>query len=323
MAKIRPSDWVSTQAYSVGAEVYYTGLLYECTTAVSANANGNAIPVDNTSWKLIGFWDVQDFYSMQEGILQYANNLDDPIFVNSIPRFIQRSHDDMASIIRSPAMRVTREFVVDSDSSFPISSDVLEFTLLRRDGNSAGSGTVEDNGYIQIKAAQDEAEFEVLRQLYPKNQYKTAGYDFPRYYVKDGSVRIAPALPSGTKVIVTYYQNPPKLGQTYGRVDQETGLALNSAGQTLAQWVAAGGTNTNANFVQQQITPTTNYFVAAFPNLFLLGAVKAAEVYLRDQINIDAIKAEYEQMLTETVEKIEDFDYNNNVSPVMSFSLLD
>ena len=323
MAKIRPADWSSTSAYAVGAEVYYSGLLYECVTAISAG--NNAIPVDNTSWKLLGFWDVQDFYSLQEGILEYANS-DDTIFVNSLPRFIQRAHDDIASVIRSPGMLVTREFTVDGESSFRLSSDVLEIDHIRRDGDASGAATLEQKGYIEIKPAQDETEWQTLRQYYNRDFGNPGSildaYKFPRYIIRNSRVYITgPNLPENTTVIVTYYQNPPKLGQTYNRIDQETGAALNSAGQTLAQWTAAG--NSAGSFVQGTIGPvTSNYFVQAFPNLVLLGALSSAEVYLNDNPRIQQIKEEYKQMLNETIEKIEEFKQNNSNSPIATVDLL-
>ena len=64
-------------------------------------------------------------------------------------------------------------------------------------------------------------------------------------------IYVAPEYDSGTELEVEYYQEVPYLGATLNRVNDEY-QPINSAGQTVTQWIAASNSNTQATLFKLQ-----------------------------------------------------------------------
>ena len=304
MAIVLPSNWVSTQAYAVGAQVSYNGIGYECLTAVAANASGNAIPVGNSSWQVYAVFRITEYYSLQEAILQAVNS-DDDFIESSLPLFIQNAERKIGKLLRSPAQVVTRTYSVDSQSRFAIPLDLLEIIHLRWD-NDDGGYDLQSRGSISMQRM-DRTNFEELKQYYSDTtyNYEYGSYEYPGYRTDNRYVHIAPDYAAGEMFEMMYYQEVPELGSTVG-ITNSTGTPLNSAGQTQAQWVAAG--NSASTFVQETELVLNNLWTATTPHLLKAAACKEAEDYLGNSERAAVWDAQFKELLIATETEFRKFD---------------
>ena len=304
MAIIIPSNWVSTQAYAVGARVNYNGVGYECITAVAANSGGNTIPVGNTSWDVFAVFRITDYYSLQEAV-ELSLNTDDEEVNRSIPLFIQNTERKIGKLLRSPAQLISRDFMVDADSKFAIPSDMLEVYHLRTKAESAGLD-LRSKGSISVQRA-DRTNFEELKQYYTGTTYRYdyAHYEFPLFRSDSTNIYIAPDFDAGTEFEMMYYQEVPELGSIVGLVNADY-VAVNDSDQTLAQWVAAG--NSASTFVQATSPVTNNLWSATVPHLLKAGACREAEEYLSNSQKAQMWDEQFRELLVATETEFRKYD---------------
>ena len=301
MAIIRPADWTTTSAstLSEGDRIYYNGTVYE-RTSVAANTR---IPVDNDAWDLHSVIRIEDFYSLQESI-RLAMNTSDQQIIDSIPLFIQRAEQDINKILRSPAQIVTRPFTVIAGSRFQIPEDTLNVINIRTTAEDAGYD-LRSQGAIQFLNG-NKTEFERVRQYYTSNggSFEIINFQYPVYYFDGTHFHLAPDIDTGTTGEITYYQAVASLGETVNLVNDDF-EPINSTNQTEAQWVAAG--NAASDFVQATQVNLSNLWTATIPHLLRLGALIAAEEYVKDDTRIEVWKAEYDDNMQKTIDEFERF----------------
>ena len=104
---------------------------------------------------------------------------------------------------------------------------------------------------------------------------------------------------------LNYYASIPKLGSEVLLVNQ-MGMPINSAGETVEEWVAAG--NSALDFVQAMETVTRNWFVSSAPQMMLYGALINADLYLKDDSRTEIWHAKFERAELETQDKINRFE---------------
>ena len=305
MAVIIPSAWVSTQAYAVGTQVAYNGVGYQCVTAVSANSGGNAIPPGNSAWEVYAVFRITDYYSLQEAI-EFALNTNDAEVNNSIPLFIQNTERKVGKLLRSPAQLISRIFTVDADSKFAIPTDMLQVHHLRRNLDTGAGFDILSRGAISIQRG-ERTSFEELKQYYAGTTYSydLGAYDFPLFRSDDQYIWIAPEYEAGETFEMMYYQEVPELGSTVGLVNADY-VAVNDSDETLAQWVARGGSA--STFVQATQLVTSNLWTATIPHLLKAGACREAEQYLNNPERAEHWNNQFIELMTATETEFRKYD---------------
>ena len=274
MVQLLPSAWSATAAYSVNAVVDYNGIRFVCNTAVAANANGNAIPVGNSSWTFDAVLRITDYYSLQYAI-ESAINKDDDEINNSIPLYIQNTERKVGKLLRSPAQLYTATFTLDSMSRFSIPSDLLQIYHMRFPMEDAGY-SLESRGNVSIQRAAERTDFEELKQYYNSNRYWNSDftYDFPLYRVDNQHIYIAPDQEANTQVEMMYYQAVPELGAT--KTDNTRVLS--------------------------------NLWTANCPHLIKAGACWEASEYLKDDERAQMWKTQFTDLLKATQVEFDKFE---------------
>ena len=276
MATLFVDEWDSTRAnYSRGDRVSSQGVGYEC---LVDNPAAGVAPFDNTNWKLTHIIQVTNIYGIIEAMRLETNKVSNPETANSMLYFAQMGAASYERTVRVPEMLVTRYRTVDANSSVDIPDGMLEPQLLY-------VNTDEQRPYaISIKRA-DPTEFrraelrvgqssffvDSSNQLDPSITYL--------YQVKDGRYEFAPTLPEGMEVGVYGYVVEPRLGSRISLLN-DRGFPINSAGQTVAEWVAAG--NSADSFVQASRDILTNWFSLSAPDLVIYGGLLKAASWLNE-----------------------------------------
>ncbi len=316
MARLIPDAWSSTSAYSIGTLAYYSGSVYEAVKAVAADPDGNPIPVGNTNWRFNSLIRIEDYYSLQNAV-ELALNVDDKVINDSIPMFIQTAEQGLNKILRSPAQKNVRTFAVDDKSRFKIPGDTLEVINMRKKDADAGF-TLRSRGSVVIEAATDNSQYEAVRQNEDNDFRRVPGagqIEYPVYWDDSSYYNIAPAYEDGTDIEFVYYQQVPPLGDYTLRVNADY-EPLNEDDQTLEEWVADG--NSPNTFVQAEDLTLRNLWTVSIPHLLKLGALVAAEPYLKDNPMIAIWKSDYKQNLQETVLEFEAYESRRQHSQVMT-----
>lgn len=302
-------DW-SAGAFARGDLVRFNGVLYEALNARTATDTDNP-SVDTANWKVAAVLRIQDYNSLIEAIRLEINTTDSMIN-NSIPMFIQLAEESLQTRVRAPVQRARVILTVDAESRVEVPTDLLQVINMRYnvDDNINSTNSIQARGGTEILAGNYE-EFRDLQRHYNLssgfglNSDRTSNYEAPVYWFDDRYFHIAPDVAMGTEIELYYYAMIPQLGTTVNLVNQN-GDPINSAGQTTAQWVAAG--NSANDFVQATDTVENNWFLTAKPDMLLYGAVMSAESYLRDDPRMDIWRRKFEQAELEIHHLVDRFE---------------
>ena len=305
MAFIIPAQWSSTVTYTTGQQVLLNGVLYEATMNISAGVN----PTVDNAWEVIAVHSIQDYSSLIEAA-RLNLNVDDDEINRSVPLFIQLAEESFKTRIRAPQQRKRVILTVDSQGRVEVPGDLLEVLNMRENSTGASGGfrDVRSRGVIEILNGNYEEYQRLLRFDQSDNFVGVQDYnafDAPTFWFDSRYFWIAPIYDAGTEIELVYIATIPQLGTIVSLTD-ESNNAINSAGMTSAQWVAAG--NTAETFVQATQTVTQNWFTAAAPQMLLYGALCKAEGYLKDPERIAQWKALFEAAQTETQDMVNRFE---------------
>ena len=303
MAAIYP-NWASGN-FTAGDKVTDDGVIYQ---ALNTFASATRPTLDPTNWEAVGVVKIQSYHSLRQAIALEINT-DDDMINDSIPLFIQMAEESFETRIRAPIQRATTILTVDTMSRVEIPRDLLQVINLRHNSTTPRQSDLLDRGRVEILAGNVE-EYQELRQLYSdtsrSNSFnQVTGFEAPVYWYDEKYFYIAPDYEQGTEMELNYYASIPKLGTEVLLVNQN-GDPINSAGQTVAQWVSAG--NTANSFVQAMDTVERNWFVTSAPQMLLYGALINADLYLKDDSRTEIWHAKFERAELETQDKINRFE---------------
>lgn len=303
-----PAAWSQNSNYDIGDLVSLNGIGYRCTVAHSATTMD---PIDNSgSWEVYGVFGIEDYYSLQEYINFVANPNND-IVTRSIPVYINNTEQKLSKLLRSPGQKVTRVFTMTTNSRIAIRDDMLEIEHIRWNQDTKGY-TLRDRGSITIQKA-DKTTFEELRQSFDQFGFypDDFGFEYPVYYNDDQYIYISPDFENGTEFEITYFERVAPLGQLVGAVN-DNGEPTNTAGQTLAQWTAAG--NQPDTFVQQTFVNTYNLWVATTPHLLKAGALMQIAEALQDPDRYEMFEKEFNSLFAATHEEFQRWKTQGSIS---------
>ena len=300
---IRP-QWVSNTAYTSGTVVNFNGVDYEATVDITSSVDPSQ---DGTSWEVRAVTKVQDYNSLVEAVRLQLNVRDLPEINDSIPLFIQMTEESFKTRIRAPQQRKTVTVPI-MDGRILAPGDMLEVINLRvaSDRSNIYGGFARES--IEILNGNYE-EFQEVRQYFSSQStsyLRINNYESPVYWFDNRYFNIAPDYDDGTMIELVYFATIPQLGEVVS-ITNDAGEPLNSAGQTVAEWIAAG--NTEASFVQDMQTVTRNWFTAVAPQMLLYGSCLRAKPYLRNDDDRVQLWAEfYAQAEQETQQLISRFE---------------
>lgn len=307
MAFVYPT-W-SAGSFSVGDKVQFNGVLYEALVARTPSDTMNP-QLDRDSWKVAAVLRIQDYCSLIEAI-RLEINTDDDMINDSVPMFIQMAEESFKTRIRAPIQRCGPVILTtDSESRITVPQDLLQVINLRLNQDSTAGDSIFSRGGTEILAGNFE-EWKDLQRYYQSNIGFGTGraiptnYEAPVYWYDRSYFHIAPNLEMGTEIELYYYAHIPQLGTTVNLVNQN-GEPINDAGQTVAQWIAAG--NTADTFVQATDMVENNWFITAAPQMIKYGAIAEAEGYLKDDPRMEIWQRKFERAEAETHDLINTFD---------------
>lgn len=304
MATFEYPTW-SAGTYAVGDRVQDNGVLYQALTA-RTSSDTTRPSLDRTNWKLAGIIRIQNRNALYEAI-RFEINVNNDMIDDSAPFFVQLAEESFQTRIRAPIQRSTVTLTTDSQGRIEVPEDLLEVINVRIMDNAAGSDEIMDNMRIEILAAGSQEEYLRLREGYNSYRFRLDAYRTGVYWYDDRYFKIAPVLDAGTEIELQYYAKIPQLGSTVNLVNQN-GQPINSAGQTVDQWVAAG--NTPGSFEQATDTVDVNWFITAAPQMLLYGAILNAESYLKDDERLPMWQQRFQAAEAETINLIERFQDN-------------
>ena len=279
-----PTAWAGqTTSYTTRQQVSLNGVTYEAINDISASQNNEPPSTDGVNWKAVAVTEIVDYNALVEGVRLQLNTTADEIY-NSIPLFISLTEESFKTRLLLPQQlrrtTVTTTIGPDGESRCRIPGGVLRFELVRQKNNNFDSLRVSpyDNDDVEILGANRE---EYIRVLRASNTFNEDYYSFDTavYYWDRGYLNFAPAYPAGTEIEIEYYRTIPKLG-TQATVTDLDGNPINAAGQTEAEWLAAG--NAPGTFVPEMRTVVTNDFLSIAPQMLLYGACLRAKPFLHD-----------------------------------------
>ena len=308
MARIY-AEWSATADYAVGAIARREGILYKATSAITGNSNNVEPRLNEDEWDVYAVVRIEDYYSLIESIRLELNRNDDEYLTQSIPLFIQLAEESFQTRIRAPIQRSRMILTVDSESRITVPSGLLQVLNLRINGDQLQGSSLLSAGQSEILAGNFEEYIDLKRSYsndFTFNSYPS-NYDAPVYWFDSTYFNIAPTLEEGTEIELWYYEQIPQLGRKV-LLTNAAGDPINAAGQTVAEWVAAGGGNTEGNFVQATEIVLTNWFISAVPQLLLYGALVNAESYLKEDQRIPLWQARFQAAEAEAVELIQRFE---------------
>ena len=301
------NEWVDTTDYLEDAKVLYDGVIYRASTAITGSA-GKATPDQDPEWILVAVNKIQSRHSLYQAVRLEINTTDETI-VDSIPMFVQLAEESFTTRIRTPIQRSTTMLTVDSESRITIPFDLLEVINLREStASSSAYNDLRARGTIEILAGNIE-EYREMKAYFEggNSRFSYTEFEAPIYWYDGEYFYIAPNYEEGTEIELIYYSSIPQLGTTVFEINGD-GAAVNDAGQTVAEWVAAGGGNTEDNFVQASAVVNVNWFIQAAPQMLLYGSLVNAHMYLRDDEKLDVWQKRFIEAERETVHKIEKFN---------------
>lgn len=227
--------------------------------------------------------------------------------------FIQLAEESLQTRVRAPVQRARTVLTSDTMSRILVPSDLLQVINLRFNDDGTAGDSIFSRGGTEILAGNYE-EFKDLQRYYQSNigfgtsRAIPTNYEAPVYWFDDRYFYIAPNIQQGTELELYYYAMIPQLGSTVNLVNQN-GQPINSAGQTLQQWIDANPLTNNAdNFVQATDTVEVNWFLTAKPDMLLYGAIMSAESYLRDDPRMEIWRRKFEQAELEIHHLIDRFE---------------
>ena len=308
MARFMFPDWVSDQAYTSGARVNFNGVTYNAQADVTSTTDPSQ---DETNWTATAVSKIQDYNSLYEAIRLELNIDSKSRIVDSIPLFIQLTEESFKTRIRAPQQRRSVILTIDSQGRVQAPSDLLQVINFRLNSTTSAVFGQFSRASIEIQNG-DYEQFQEIRQYYQgENEYEyyLDKFDTAVYWFDNRYFNIAPLYEAGQEVELVYYGVIPQLGETIN-LTNEAGMPINSAGQTSAEWVAAGGTNTAGNFVQGTQLVTRNWFTAAAPQMLFYGALLKAQAFLKDDPRIPIWQEMYNQAEFEIHDMIDKFQNN-------------
>ena len=317
-----PSDYANEVAYAIGDQATFNGVVYEATAAISDINTTDPREDGGVNWKVAWIVNIEDAYGIWNSISIALNRTDDDDINGSIWMFMQQANYALNRVLRSPAMKVTRDFIVDSNTRFAPPTDLLQVESVRIKSDQGTQYTLQGRGNIECLAAVNRSDLieqqETIRRdgtLYADDAYSNPYYWYDRdfFYIVDGLYE------SGTEVEMTYYAAEAVIGDTLGELNADF-EPINSEGQNESEWVEDG--NELDDFVQATVLITTNIYTSQFPHLLKLGALVAAEDYVNDPERSIKWKLEYKESLAEAQDEISRFESNRpyNVELFNSYS---
>lgn len=305
-----PNKFATLTAYPAGAVIEFNGVSYEALSAIPATNTTSPVQDNGASWKIDSVVRIQDAYSAWAAVYLALNSNQTKV-TNSIWLFLQESEQTLNKVLRSPAMKMTRSFTLDANSSFVLPENLLDIDNLRLSGSVGSTNTessLQQQGFIEITGG-NKAEYELLRQRYAGGIVRDiqTEFDFPVYWIDEDVAYIAPAYSAGTVVELTFYGAEASLGTTQLLVNADF-EPINADAQTLADWVADG--NDESTFVQDEAFIDTNLWISQTPHLLKLGALVAAEHYLNNDPRSAAWREEFIRNQAETVNEYEAYEAN-------------
>ena len=322
MAVVR-NAWVATATYAIGDLVNYNGVVYRALAAITGNANNENPCQDTTRWIVEYVIRAEDSNGVMEAVKQELN-VDDDIINNSIPFYLQLAEQTINARIRPPT-NVVSDIVSLTNITVPtgytdrqyirVPSDLLQVENIRAISDGSSTTGILGVGNLEIKAAATDYDFELLRSYYDGNDYffgerSLTNFSSPLYRkVTIAGItyfEIAPSqFESNTQFEIRYYAAEPMLNETRNVVNAQ-GNPINSAGQTIDQWIADG--NARNAFVQDTTVIERNWYTANRPNLLVYGTLAKASAYLKDDERAAIWKNEFEQAILETIDFIYRFE---------------
>ena len=309
------NNWAAATSYAVGDRARYNGVLYRALNAITGNPSNNNPNIDVDNWVVAAVLRIQDYNSLIEAI-KLEINTDDDMINDSIPMFIQLAEESFQTRIRAPIQRARTILTVDAESRVLVPGDLLQVINMRINEGTSGAPTTGDSlisrGYTEILAGNYE-EYRDLQRYFSSdlgegiNRSYPTNYEAPVYWFDDQYFYIAPNIAMGTEIELYYYAQIPQLGTTVRLVNQN-GDPINDQGQTVDQWIAAGGGNTANNFIQATDTVEVNWYITAKPDLLLYGAITKAEAYLKDDPRMEIWRTQFERAELETMDLITRFE---------------
>lgn len=301
-------NW-SAGNFAVGDKVIYNGVIYRALNTRTSTDTDNPV-TDRDNWAEDGIVRIQDRESLYAAV-RLEINVDNPMINDSVPFFVQLAEESFQTRIRAPIQRARMVLTVDDQSRIEVPEDLLQVINLRINSEDTGGDSLFSRGSTEILAGNYE-EYQDLRRYYrsglgfglSRGRAIPYNYEAPVYWYDDRYFYIAPEMDMGTELELYYFAKIPQLGTTVNLVNQD-GDPINSAGQTVAQWVAAG--NTAGSFVQATDTVDVNWFITAKPDLLLYGAIAKAEAYLKDDPRMEIWRQKFERAEAETEDLITRF----------------
>lgn len=283
-SRLFPTQWSNTAGYSSGDRVKFSGVVYQARTTIDAPTgnNTNRMPFDNdTQWEFSHVERAEDLYGIIETIRFIINVDENPEITNSIPYGIQMAENSFMRELRVTNMKRIASRPMLSESRLTGMQNLIEIINIRIRGDNL------DQPYLEIREG-DYREFITAKNTAETDfaiRYDNEAIPGRRYvYFKDREyIYIAPEIPEGTMMEIFYYEQEPSLGTTSNLVN-DAGMPINSAGQTIDQWVAAG--NAIDTFVQATRFETANWFTVAAPELYIYGCLLSLEAWLKDDPRI-------------------------------------
>ncbi len=315
------NDWAgATTSYSSGDRVKDDGVVYAANKAITA-ATDNGNPCETPDdWDPVAVLRIQSYNSLIEAVRLELNTTDEQIN-DSIPLYIQLAESSFRTRIRAPIQRCSVDLLTDSQSRIEIPSDLLQVINLRLDDDTGIGDSLLNRGVTEIQGGNFEEWKDLQRYYRSSNGFvnrRTAptNYDAPIYWFDGQYFWIAPDLAEGTELELYYYAAIPELGTTVFLVD-DNGEPINSAGQTVAEWIAADAANTAGNFVQASEIVNVNWFTQAAPQMLLYGALVSASSYLNDDVRIPMWQERFVAAEQETMELIDRFEEGRHTTQQM------
>ena len=302
-----PNTFATNTAYNTGNVVEFSGVEFRATSNIPNTNTTDPIQDDGANWKAQGVIRIVDAYSLWHDIDLTLNN---SAVSNHIWSFIQQADFALNKRLRSPAQIETSTLTLDADSKTAINHlGFVDIDNVRLAGDSSFNYSLRERGKVEILAAQNKADYEQLRQSYNEdfNYTDSYGYLNPVYYIDQQYLYVAPSFPTGTQIEITMKVSEPQLGTTQDVVNANF-EPINSANQTVAEWIAAAPANTAQNFVQDTTFIMTNLWISQCPHLLKLGALTYAESFLKDDPRIVVWKAQYQENLQETIDEFYRFE---------------
>ncbi len=281
-----PTDWVPTQAYDKGDVVNYAGAIFELTATSLAGDADNKSPFDDqANWKLVYVNSIENIYSLISAV-KLQLNTNNEAMNGSIPMAIRLAEQSIATHIRVPQQTVEEELTITSDSRVSVPASLVEVINVELKSNANGD-TSDYNRFI------NNGRFEIIElsryeyqrlKLFFSGDALVLNRSLPPMrsagYWNDGEYfHFAPKLGNDSVIRVVYKAQLTPLGYPI-QLTNADGELVNSAGETLEEWVADG--NDADDFVIATGIQEINWYVQAVPRLIYFGTLMQMAQLLKD-----------------------------------------